>query len=152
VEVRRRLAAPPEAVYDEWLDPEALRDWMCPRPARATKIELQPHVGGRFRLDIEESGVAFSVTGTYLDLERPRRLSFTWSCSTWPDPDLETLVTVTLEPHGAATTEMTIRHTDLPPKLRADHDHGWTLIAEQLDRALEHRQRELPRDAERGQT
>jgi uncharacterized protein YndB with AHSA1/START domain len=138
-------------IYDQWLDPEAVKDWMCPRLARATSIDLQSHLGGRFRLDIEESGVAFSVTGTYLELDRPRRLSFTWSCSTWPDPDLETVVTVTLAPCGAAATEMTIRHTRLPPELRVDHDHGWTLIAEQLDRALEHRHSKLPHGAERDQ-
>ena len=45
---------------------------------------------------------------------------------------------------------MTIRHTDLPPQLRADHDHGWTLIAKQLDRALEHRHGELPHGAQHG--
>jgi hypothetical protein len=31
--VRRLLPAPPEVVDDGWLDPAALADWMCPRPA-----------------------------------------------------------------------------------------------------------------------
>ena len=82
---------------DEWLNPDALSDWMCPRPARATNIELDPTIGGRLRIDIEEDGVRFAVTGSYLELDRPRRLSFTWSCSTWPDPSVESLVTVTFE-------------------------------------------------------
>src|SRR6266852_1609835 len=39
--VRRLLPAAPELVYDEWLDPEALREWMCPRPARAGRPARQ---------------------------------------------------------------------------------------------------------------
>jgi len=30
------LPAPPEAVYDEWLDRESLMEWMCPHPARVS--------------------------------------------------------------------------------------------------------------------
>jgi uncharacterized protein YndB with AHSA1/START domain len=58
--VVRRLPAPPDVVYDEWLDPVALSDWMCPRPARATKIDLEPIVGGRLHIEIEEYDVRLS--------------------------------------------------------------------------------------------
>jgi uncharacterized protein YndB with AHSA1/START domain len=126
------LPAAPTEVYDEWLDPDALADWMCPRPARATRITLDPKPGGRLRIDIIEEGVQFVVTGRYIELDRPRRLSFTWSCSTWPDPDVESLVTVTLEPAGDNETFMTIRHALLPPNLVDQHRSGWASIAEQL--------------------
>jgi uncharacterized protein YndB with AHSA1/START domain len=130
--VVRLLPASPAVVYDEWLDPEALSDWMCPRPARATRIDLEPVVGGRLRIEIEENDVSFVVTGRYVELERPQRLRFTWSCSTWPDPSVESLVTVTLEPHGASETLMTIQHALLPRDLIDQHETGWTRIAEQL--------------------
>ena len=35
ITVRRVLPAPPAVVYDEWLDPVGMVEWMCPRPARA---------------------------------------------------------------------------------------------------------------------
>ena len=126
------LPAPPDVVYDEWLDPDALAEWMCPRPARCTGIQAEPWVGGRLRIDIEESGVEFYVSGTYQDLTRPSRLSFTWSCSTWPDPSLQSIVTVTLEPHEDDQTAMTIHHALLPPDLVDQHEQGWTAIARQL--------------------
>jgi uncharacterized protein YndB with AHSA1/START domain len=44
--VRRVMPATPEVVYDEWLDPDALADWMCPRPAVPTAIVCEPRVGG----------------------------------------------------------------------------------------------------------
>ena len=130
--VVRLMPASPAVVYDEWLDPEALSDWMCPRPARATSIDLEPTVGGKLRIDIDEDGVPFVVTGRYVELDRPRRLSFTWSCSTWPDPSVESLVTVTLEPRGDGETLMTIRHALLPPDLIERHRSGWARIAEQF--------------------
>lgn len=134
--VQRLLPASPEIVFDQWLDPDALAEWMCPRPARATRIDIDASVGGRLRIDIDERGLQFSVTGRYVDLDRPRRLSFTWSCSTWPDPALESLVTVTLEPRGQDQTLMTIHHALLPPELIAQHHHGWARIAEQLEEEL----------------
>jgi uncharacterized protein YndB with AHSA1/START domain len=132
VQVERLLPASPNVCYDEWLNPESLSDWMCPRPARSTCIELDATIGGRLRIDIEEEGVPFTVTGRYVELVRPRLVSFTWRCSTWPDPMVESLVTVTLEPLGDDETFMTIHHALLPPDLAEQHQSGWERIAGQL--------------------
>jgi len=76
------------------------------------------------------------VTGRYLELNRPGRLRFTWSCSDWPDPTAQSVVTVILDRHGTDETMMTIEH-ELPRPDRADdHANGWTAIAAQLGRAL----------------
>jgi len=130
--VRRLLPASPDVVYDEWLDPVALADWMCPRPARCRNVESEPRLGGRLRIDIEDDGEEFRVSGEYLVLDRPTRLSFSWSCSTWPDPSLKSVVNVLLEPRENAQTLMTIEHTLLPPGLVDQHERGWAVIAQQL--------------------
>jgi uncharacterized protein YndB with AHSA1/START domain len=136
VTVRRVLPAPPDVVYDEWLDPVGMAEWMCPRPARAVKISLEPSVGGTLRIDIEDSGSSLYVTGRYVELDRPRRLRFTWSCSDWADPTVQSVVTVTLDRHGTDETMMTIEHELLPPERVDDHGTGWTAIAAQLGDAL----------------
>ena len=130
--VRRLLPASPDVVYDEWLDPVALADWMCPRPARCRNVESEPRPGGRLRIDIEDGGAEFCVSGEYLVLDRPTRLSFSWSCSTWPDPSLKSVVDVLLEPREHAQTLMTIEHTLLPPGFVDRHERGWAAIAQQL--------------------
>ena len=91
--VRQRLPAPPDVVFDEWTDAARLAAWMCPRPARCLNVEADPRIGGTLRFDIEEAGTTFRVSGNYLTLERPHRVAFTWSCSTWPDPTIQTVVT-----------------------------------------------------------
>jgi uncharacterized protein YndB with AHSA1/START domain len=136
VTVRRVLPAPPDVVYDEWLDPAGMTEWMCPRPARAVKISLAPSVGGLLRIDIEDSGYSLYVTGRYVELDRPRRLRFTWSCSAWADPTVQSVVTVTLDDHGAGETMMTIEHEQLPPEQADAHARGWAAIAVQICEAL----------------
>jgi uncharacterized protein YndB with AHSA1/START domain len=136
VTIRRVLPAPPDIVYDEWLDPVGMMEWMCPRPARAVKISLEPWIGGPLRIDIEDSGLSLYVSGTFVELDRPRRLRFTWSCSAWADPSVQSLVTVTLEDHGADETMMTIEHEQLPPEQADSHRRGWGTIALQLGDAI----------------
>lgn len=134
--VRRVLPAPPHIVYEEWLDPVGMLEWMCPRPARAVKISLEPLVGGTLRIDVEDGGCSLYVTGTFVELDRPRRIRFTWSCSDWADPSVQSLVTVTLEDHGADETMMIIEHEQLPAEQVEDHRRGWGTIAVQLGDAI----------------
>jgi len=136
--VTRVLPASPAVVYAEWLDPAALGAWMCPHPARATRVVVEPHVGGQLLIDIEEDGTVFRVEGTYLELRPPSHIRFTWRCSTWDDPNIATEVTVTLEAAANEQTLMTIRHELLPDGLIERHQHGWYLISQQLEHALHH--------------
>jgi uncharacterized protein YndB with AHSA1/START domain len=131
--VQRVLPAPPEVVYDEWLDTEALAEFMCPSPARATDIQCEPWLGGRLRIVMVDGQTVIKVAGEYLELDRPRRLKFTWRSD--HHGGFESVVTVSFEPHGPAETLMTIDHA-LPPQLVGDHQKGWNQIAELLARRL----------------
>jgi len=132
VVVRRVLDATPDVVFDEWVDADALAEWMCPRPARTTAITLDARIGGAFRFDVTDDGTELVITGRYLELERPRRLQFSWSCTAWSDPRIESVVTVTLDGYGNGQTLMTITHVLLPPDQAAGHEGGWARIAMQL--------------------
>jgi uncharacterized protein YndB with AHSA1/START domain len=134
--VQRVVPASPDEVFHEWVDAEAMREWMCPRPAHATNVALDPVVGGQLRIDISDQGSGFYVSGTYLELDPPHRLSFTWSCSIWDDPTVQSVVTVTLQPHDESSTLMTINHVLLPASIIEDYQRGWTAIADQLESRL----------------
>jgi uncharacterized protein YndB with AHSA1/START domain len=136
VVVRQHLSAPPHVVFDQWTDAASLAEWMCPRPARCLNVQADPRIGGILGFDIDEAGIIFRVSGNYLALERPHRVAFTWSCSTWPDPTIQTVVTVTIEPDGDQASLMTIEHELLPPALEQQHAHGWTAISGQLESRL----------------
>ncbi|BBY17442.1 SRPBCC family protein [Mycolicibacterium litorale] len=136
VRVQRVMPAPPEEVFDEWLDPEALTEWMCPHPTRVVGVELEARVGGRVRFDVDNVGVRVLITGQFLEIDRPRLLRFTWSNSDWPDPTTVSVVEVTFTPVDDDQTLMSIEHTLLPPTEFDNFHSGWTLTVEQLVAAL----------------
>ena len=134
--VGRVLPATPDVVYDEWLNAEGMRAWMCPRPATPTRIELDPQVGGNYRIDVDEKGLALSVTGHYVAFERPRGMAFTWRCSTWESSAPDSVVVVQLEPRDEGRSLLTIRHLQLAADLRDDYQAGWGRVAAQLEEQL----------------
>ena len=134
--VRHVMPAPPAMVYDAWLDPHSLAEWMCPRPARPTTITCDPRVGGAYRFDVEDTETTLTITGRYLHLDPPRRIAFTWYCSVWGPGVPDSIVTVSFEPHGHNETLMTIEHAQLRPDLVDRHRNGWSRIAEQLTAIL----------------
>ncbi len=136
--VRRVLPAVPDVVFNEWLDRESLREWMCPRPVRVVDVTVEPHVGGTVRFDIDDSGTRVLITGQFLAIDRPRLLRFTWTNSNWQDPTRESIVNVAFEPVGKDETLMEIEHSLLPPEEFESFDSGWTLTVEQLASALGH--------------
>lgn len=130
--VQRIMPAPPDEVFDEWLDPEALTEWMCPNPTRVVDVHLEPRVGGRMRLDLDDVGAAVLITGQFLAIDRPHLLRFTWSTSDWPDPTAASIVEVTFTPVEDDQTLMSIEHTLLPSEEFDNYHNGWTLTVDQL--------------------
>ena len=137
VVVTRVMPATPEVVFDEWLDAESLREWMCPNPVRVVDVTVEARVGGTVRLDVDASGTRVLISGQFLTIDRPRLLRFTWSNSDWDDPTQASVVTVTFEPAGADETLMSIEHSLLPPTEFESFHSGWIATVDQLADKLE---------------
>lgn len=130
--VQRVMPAAPGEVFDEWLDPDSLREWMCPRPTRCVTVTVEPRVGGAFRFDVDDAGTSVLITGRFVAIERPRLLKLTWTNSYWPDPTTASIVTVTFEPLQDGQTLMSIEHAMLPAQDYQNFHDGWRKTADQL--------------------
>jgi uncharacterized protein YndB with AHSA1/START domain len=131
--VRRVLPVPRERVFAAWLDPAGMAQWMCPGDVTTALVELDPRVGGAFRIVMRHGGRDDEHTGVYLAIEPPSRLSFTWqSVNTDHRP---TEVTVELLERGT-DTELTLTHRRLPESRVDAHRRGWTAIVEKLGATL----------------
>lgn len=130
--VQRVMPAPPDVVFDEWLDPEALQEWMCPNPVRVVDVAVDARVGGTVRFDVDDSGTRVLISGQFLTIDRPRLLRFTWSNSNWEDPTQASIVNVTFEPAGADETLMSIEHSLLPTSEFESFHSGWIATFDQL--------------------
>lgn len=84
IEVRatRYIEASPERVFDAWLVPRMLGQWMFGprvRQENVMRLDVDPRVGGSFSLKVERNGQIIDHVGRYLEIERPHRLVFTWA-------------------------------------------------------------------------
>lgn len=129
--VERVLPARPETVYDAWLDERSLREFMCPAPGRATEVAVDARIGGSIRVVMTFPDGKSEITGEFVALDRPERVSFTWRADTDRDVS-ESVVTVLLAPHGEDQTHMTIIHSRQPPPLVSRYRAGWTSVADRL--------------------
>lgn len=131
--VRRLLPVPREEVFAAWLDPASLAVWMCPGTVSGATVELDPRVGGKFRIVMHREGGGVEHRGEYLAIESPSLLSFTWISE---NTDLlPTVVTVELFERGPAT-EVVLTHRRLPDRMVSPHEKGWTDILRKLEETL----------------
>ena len=133
VTVRREIAAPAETLYDAWLDAEQLGSWMRPRVISETRAETDPREGGEFRIVMVRDGSDIVHQGTYREIDRPRRLVFTWSSPATDHRD--SVVTVTFEPQASGSTMVEIHQVGLlDEESRAGHAEGWSDALAELER------------------
>ncbi len=131
--VRRRLPVARERVFAAWLDPASLAQWMRPAPVTDAVVEVDPRVGGWFRIVMRHGEEELEHRGEYLAIEPPSLLSFTWSSAA--TDHLPTVVTVELFASGSGT-EVVLTHRRLPPARMDSHRKGWTDILRKLDATL----------------
>jgi uncharacterized protein YndB with AHSA1/START domain len=133
--VQREIAAPAEVLFDAWLDARSLGAWLKPSGTRETRVETDPRVGGAFRIVMVEDESSAEHTGTYREIDRPRRLVFTWSSPATGFRD--SVVTVTFTPSSESSTLVEIHQVGLPDdEARRSHDAGWSDILLELDRFI----------------
>ena len=132
VEIRRRLPAPVEDVFRWLTERERLAEWMSPVGTVEAQVDLR--VGGAIRIVMKGDGMEIEHQGTYIEIEAPRRLVFTWqSRFTGAQPSI---VSVTLEPDGADATRLHLVHRQLPAAATESHRGGWGAMLDRLTARL----------------
>jgi len=132
--VRRQFGAEPGKVWRALTEPEHLRRWLGDADFPLTTCEMDVRVGGRYRwvFTQPDGPGAMGVSGTYDEVERPRRIVTTEQFDDYPGPSVNTLV---LDEAAAGRTAMTltVRYVD-----RAMRD-GWLAsgMADGLGRGYE---------------
>lgn len=131
--VRRTIAASAEDLFDAWLDPEALAIWMRPGPVSSAVAKVEPREGGSYEITMQGQSGPIVHRGVYLQIDRPKRLVFTWALLGTAMRD--TLVTVDFVP-ASKRTEVVVTHEQLPESAKPSHNIGWTHGLEHLDQAF----------------
>lgn len=149
VRARRTYTFTALSVYDAWLIPALVRQFLFATPPEGKVVEctIEPKVGGTFRITDrrpQEGGGTVDMlhVGRYLQLEPAQRIAFSFSVPQVSEQ--ETTVSIEIEPAGGSCT-LTLRH-ELGPQegdeaevaqLRARTERGWMTILRNLDEALQ---------------
>ncbi|RYF44192.1 MAG: SRPBCC domain-containing protein [Comamonadaceae bacterium] len=149
VRARRTYTFTANTVYEAWLNPALVRQFLFATPPEGKIIEctIDGKVGGGFRITArrpQEGGGTVDMlhVGRYLQLDPAQRIAFSFSVPQ-VSPQ-ETTVAIELDPAGDSCT-LTLRH-DLGPAgddaqaaqqtLQRTLD-GWVAILRNLDEALQ---------------
>jgi uncharacterized protein YndB with AHSA1/START domain len=137
--VERVFDAPIETVFDAWLSVDALKQWWPAGADWDTPVaELDARVGGHLRLVMRTpDGEEYGGRGAYVEIDRPRRLVFTWAWDTANEDEQEQLVEIDFIERGDGTTQVLLTNRGLPDRAARDsHRDGWLASFENLDVVL----------------
>ena len=135
VRVSRRIAAPPESVFDAWLDARSAGQWLFATPeGEMVRAEIDARVGGRFVFVDRRSGEDIEHTGEYLEIDRPKRLAFDFAVPKFSAEP--TRIQVDLAPAAAnpGATLLTLVHEGVFAEFAGRTEAGWAGVLEGLER------------------
>jgi len=122
LEIDRTFDAPRELVWRLWRDPDHMVRWHGPEGCALIECDSDFRVGGKWRRCMSSGpGHRHLIFGEYLELEEPRRLSFTYINAY---DSFESIVAMEFLEAPGGRTRMLFRQT---PFISADErdGHGW---------------------------
>lgn len=133
--ISRTIAASRQDVFDAWLSPEALMNFMCPGEGMTCpKAEVDAREGGAFLIVMTAGDKELPHKGEYKTISKYDELSFTWSSTM---EETVGLVTLKFEDADAGGTKLTLHHEGFDSEeSRGNHEGGWTRIVETLSRVV----------------
>jgi len=137
--VTHRFASQAERVFDAWLNPAQVRRWLADSGSmkHLQRVSLDPQIGGHFSFVDRREGRDVDHVGKYLEIDRPRRLKFTWGIG-GVSVDQSTVTLNVVPVDGGCelflTHEMDPAWADYVERTRA----GWTKMVGGIDAVLRH--------------
>ena len=134
VRVSRHFDAPPERVFDAWLDRENAGKWLFATPTgKMTTVEINPRAGGAYTFIDTRDGEDIAHTGAYLEIDRPRRLAFDFRVPKFSNEP--TVITVDFAPSGLGP-DLVLVHEAVIPDYASRTEEGWNGILDGLAKTL----------------
>jgi uncharacterized protein YndB with AHSA1/START domain len=126
VTLHRVLRAPPQRVYQAFLDPDAMAKWLPPHGFTGRVLSMDARVGGRYRMQFTNlgSGHTHAFGGEYLELVPGERIVHTDS---FDDPNLPGEMRATIAFKAVEMgTELHVRQEGIPAVIPVNACYvGW---------------------------
>jgi len=134
--VNRVINAPIDKVFDAWLNPQLLSRFMLPMPGMPQpRTEVDAREGGRFTIYMDVGEEIIPHSGTYLELNRPNRLVFSWASPFSTDGSSVSLDFTMVD---SSNTRIELTHVRfIDEETRSNHEAGWGNILGALSEACQ---------------
>jgi uncharacterized protein YndB with AHSA1/START domain len=132
VRVERRMNASAERVFDAWLDPARVPLWFAPGLGPMTRVHIDARVGGGFSFMQRRGDEDVDHVGEYLEIDRPRRLVFTWSMPQYTEDVSKVSLDIVPDGNGSHVTlvhEMDPKWAEYAERTR----DGWEKMLHLID-------------------
>jgi uncharacterized protein YndB with AHSA1/START domain len=127
--ITRHFDFPVERVFDAWLDPAKAGRFLFATPTgKMVRVDIDARVGGSFTIT-RRDGEDVEHVGTYLEIDRPRRLVFTFAVPKYSEQ--VTRVSIDLRPLPTGC-ELTLTHEGVLPEWLEATREGWGKICDGL--------------------
>ncbi len=140
--VTHRFKATAEQVFDAWLNPAQVRLWMTAAlkgfglAGDIQRIEIDARVGGEFFFSDLRDGTEAKHWGTYLELDRPRKIVFTWIVDESEEAN-PSVVTLTIEPESGGCVATIVHELDAKwIEFMAQTEKGWAGMLHGIENLL----------------
>ncbi|MGA7435682.1 MAG: SRPBCC domain-containing protein [Solirubrobacterales bacterium] len=139
----REIAAPPEKIYDAWINPEQLIRWIGPEQFEVTRTEVEPKVGGRAQIWAKREGTEIGLFNwDFVEMVPPERLVLDFAfADREKEPDSHrSRLTLEMREQDPGVTELTLIHERLKPDSPQDAagvTEGWGEVIGRLQGHLE---------------
>jgi uncharacterized protein YndB with AHSA1/START domain len=135
VNVTKIIHAPIEKVFDAWLNPETLSQFILPMTGMPQpQVETDAREGGKFKIIMQVGDDKIPHTGRYIEINRPNKLVFTWESPFSTDGST---VTLKFNDVGENRTNIDLTHIKfIDEERRENHEGGWGNILESLNDIL----------------
>jgi uncharacterized protein YndB with AHSA1/START domain len=126
LKMERTLKAPVEKVFKAWTEPEQMIKWFGCAGNCGVNVTQDLRVGGDFSITMQiENGKSVTASGKFIEIDRNRKLVYSWNNNSEEYPAKDTLVTVEFIDKGN-TTELVLEHSKFDkPVIVQGHTMGW---------------------------
>jgi len=132
VRVARHFPVPAETVFDAWIDPETVGDWLFRTPdGELVRCAVDPVVGGRYEIVERRGEEEVLHTGTYEAIERPERLVFTLAVPLYAQGEERVAIAIAADGDGSTLTLTQSRPDDAPASTE-QIAQGWAHLLDTL--------------------
>lgn len=99
-----------------------------------SQVENEAHVGGAFTIIMQVGDNKVPHTGKYLEIDRPKKLAFTWES---PESVDDSFITINFTELDGGKTKIELIHVKfIDENRRSNHEGGWGNILRKLEEVV----------------